>query len=104
MSYSYEWRRRRPEDLIAAGYECIRCAIPDRPMGMYSSLERAHLDGDSTHDEPANVCVLCRTCHRRLDHAQWLADYRVYLERRRAERIAERDAGRPILQFLEEAS
>lgn len=99
--YSYAWRRRRPEDLAAACYECARCHCGDQPLGLHSNLERAHLDGDPSNDAPENVAVLCRTCHRAHDLVAWLAQYRAYLERKRQERIDALDAARPILQFLE---
>ena len=100
-SYSYTWRKRRPEDLARASYACARCYAEDQPMGLYSELERAHLNGDRTNDAPENVAVLCRTCHRRHDKDEWLALYRAYLERKRQERIDALDAARPILQFLQ---
>ena len=101
-AYSYAWRRSRPADLAAGYYECARCYIPDRPMGpRHSMLERAHLDGDSRNDDPSNILLLCRTCHRRHDKEDWLADRRVYLERVRAEKVEALDAGRPILVMLE---
>jgi hypothetical protein len=93
--YSYAWRVRRPADLAQFSYECARCAIPDRPMGLYSMLERAHLS-----DDDEDIVLLCRTCHRRLDYPAWAADYKRYLERRRGELADELDAVRPILQFL----
>ena len=96
--YSYTWRRRRPADLAAAGYECARCASPDRPMGTYSNLERAHLNGDTADDSP--VLVLCRRCHRAHDLVDWLAAYRAWLQRERERRADENDAQRPILALL----
>jgi hypothetical protein len=98
--YSYTWRRRRGEDLARASYACERCHAEDQPFGCYSNLERAHLDGDRSNDAPENVAVLCRTCHRRHDHTEWLALYRIYLELQRQRRIDALDAARPILQML----
>jgi len=100
LRYSYTWRKRRPEDLAQAFYACQRCDAEDQPFGLYSELERAHLDGDRTNDAPENVAVLCRTCHRRLDHAEWLALYRAWLAVEREKRIDRMDAERPILKFL----
>ena len=100
--YSYAWRRRRPADLTAGCHECARCSVPDRPMGLYSNLERAHLNGDTADDSP--VLVLCRTCHRAHDLPQWLISYRLWLASERERRADENDAKRPILAMLKVAS
>ncbi len=102
--YSYAWRHRRPTDLSNAAYACQRCDVEDKPQGLYSQLERAHLDGDRTNDAPENVAVLCRICHRKHDMPTWLEARRTWLEAEKARRIAEKDAARPILVFLAEAS
>jgi hypothetical protein len=100
--YPYSWRSRRRADLVAAGYECERCAQPDRPMGRYTQLERAHLDGDRNNDAPQNIAVLCRTCHRRHDYAAWARQHAEWRLRERERRIARKDAARPILAQLME--
>jgi hypothetical protein len=93
--YTYAWRKGRAEDLVRAGYACERCHKEDQPTGPgYSELERAHLDGDRTNDHPDNRAVLCRTCHRRHDYAEWA-------RKTRATRAARKDAERPILVLLE---
>ena len=97
--YSYTWRRRRPEDLAAAFYTCARCGKEDQPFGLYSELERSHLDGDRTNDAPENVAVLCRICHRRHDMPQWLEARRTWLEAERERRLDRLDAARPILNY-----
>lgn len=95
--YSYAWRRRRPDDLVAFAYACALCHVEDQPFGTHSQLERAHLDGDRSNDAPENVAVLCRTCHRKHDLPALLLAYR----ERRAD---ERDAERPILMWLKETA
>ena len=103
--YTSAWRRRRPADLAVAGYACQRCHVEDRPFGTHSNLERAHLDGNPHNDSPENVAVLCRKDHRAHDLPQWLEARRIWLQGEKERRIAEKDAGRPILQFLlQEAS
>jgi hypothetical protein len=96
--YSYLWRRRRPIDLAQAAYACARCNREDQPFGLYSNLERAHLNGDTGDDSP--VLVLCRRCHRAHDLPQWIAQYRLWLEREKERRAEEKDAERPILLWL----
>jgi hypothetical protein len=51
-----------------------------------------------------NLAALCRRCHAANDYSTWSACYRAWQEKQRAERIAALDAGRPILQYLKEAS
>ena len=100
--YGYHWRTvDRPAALVRAGYECQRCAIPDRPAGLRSSLDGAHLDGDPRNGADDNVAILCRRCHRAHDLPSWTAAFRAWLETERDRRIAEKDAARPILAFLE---
>lgn len=91
--YTYAWRKARVEDLVRAAYACERCHKEDQPFGTYSQLERAHLDGDRTNDSPDNRSVLCRTCHRRHDYAEWA-------RKTRETRIERKDADRPVLEYL----
>lgn len=96
--YGHRWRTlTRPAILARACYECERCAMPDRPMGLKSALEGAHLNGDSSNDSPANTAALCHTCHRRHDYAAWAAAAGETRRRRK-------DAARGLLALLAEAS
>lgn len=93
--YTYAWRKGRAEDLVRACHACERCHREDQPMGPgYSTLERAHLDGDRSNDSPDNRAVLCRTCHRAHDYAEWA-------RKTRETRAARKDAERPLLVFLD---
>lgn len=99
--YGHLWRTvDRPAALLRAGYECVRCAIPDRPMGLSSSLDGAHLDGNPENRSDENIAVLCRRCHRAADYAGWALKYRAWLVLERERRADLLDAGRPILQML----
>lgn len=89
MGYSWAWRKRRKEDLKRVGYRCQRCHVPGM-VGGCRNLERSHLDGDNTHDEPGNTAVLCIACHRRHDYARWAAQCRETRGRRK-------DAARPLI-------
>lgn len=100
--YTYIWRRRRGEDLTRACHACERCHAEDQPDGLYSELERAHLDGDRANDAPENVAVLCRTCHRRHDMAEWLQAHRAWRAAEREKKIDAADRARPILAMLEQ--
>lgn len=85
--YNHQWRTKtRPAILMRDRHRCIRCRRPWR-------LEIAHLDGDATNSDPANLATLCRTCHRAHDYALWAA-------RCRATRAAKKDAARPLLEGL----
>jgi 5-methylcytosine-specific restriction endonuclease McrA len=102
--YGRVWRlHERPATLVRDCYECVRCAAPDRPMGYYTNLEVAHLDGDPSNRSPENRATFCRACHRAHDYPQWSKRYRAWLEAERIRRIDALDAGRPILQYLKEA-
>jgi 5-methylcytosine-specific restriction endonuclease McrA len=104
-AYGHAWRTRfRPETLARDYYECVRCAMPDRPMGLRSNLEVAHLDGDETNNAPENRATLCVTCHKRHDLHTWAPQFKAWLEWDRERKIDERDAARPILALLREAS
>jgi hypothetical protein len=100
MRYSYAFRKRRHYDLVRFSFACARCSREDQPMGLYSELERAHLDGDRENNSDENICVLCRTCHRALDYPSWAKAYQAYLQRKKEERAIALDAGRPILVYL----
>lgn len=41
------------------GQPCADCGGP--------AQERHHADGDPTHNDPENVALLCRGCHRKRD-------------------------------------
>jgi len=100
--YGYHWRTvHRPAAIARAYWECVRCSLPDRPRGLRSALDVAHLDGDVNNMAEENLAALCRRCHAAHDLPVWAVHYRAWLERRKAERIAVLDAGRPILQYLE---
>src|SRR5262249_54467318 len=102
--YGHRWRSiERPATLTRDGFECVRCAIPARPVGLYSNLEVAHLDGDPANSDPDNRATLCRKCHRAHDYAEWSQKYRAWLEAERIRRMDALDASRPILQYLKEA-
>ena len=102
--YDHHWRTvLRPETLARDHYECVRCAMPDRPMGLRSALDVAHLDGDNTHNEPENRATLCRLCHRAHDYASWAGKFKSWLIAERERRIDAKDKGRPILEYLKEA-
>lgn len=99
--YGHLWRTvDRPAALLRAGHECVRCAIPDRPMGLRSSLDGAHLDGNPQNRSDENIAVLCRRCHRAADYAGWALKYGAWLTQERERRADLKDAGRPILQML----
>jgi hypothetical protein len=97
--YGRAWRTViRPAALIRACYECERCAMPDRPMGLKSTLEAAHLNANPSDMSDSNIAILCHRCHRRHDYADWA--YRT-----RETRLDHKDAARPILALLlQEAS
>src|SRR6476659_9014843 len=57
--YGHAWRTRiRPEALRRAGWECARCGLPDRAMGLRSALDVAHLNGDTADMSEENLAVL----------------------------------------------
>ena len=117
--YDHHWRTvTRPAILRRAGgvfderghYQggarCARCGVPDvLPLSIWqrSTLDCAHLDGNPENDAEENTAALCRTDHRAHYYAEWAAKYRAYVIREREKRIAEKDAGRPILAMLAEA-
>jgi hypothetical protein len=41
---------------------CVHCGF-----GIKEVLEVAHIDGNRSHNEPANLVILCPTCHRMHD-------------------------------------
>lgn len=99
--YGHTWRTvERPAALVRAGHECVRCLAPDRPSGLWSTLDVAHLDGNPANRSEDNLAVLCRRCHRATDYAVWSRKYRVWLIAERERRADLLDAGRPILQLL----
>lgn len=67
-------------------------------------LDVAHLDGDTAHNDPENRATLCRTCHRALDYPSWAEKRRQWAIAERERRLNEKDAARPILAYLQEAS
>lgn len=54
-----------------AGGRCEECGAehgrPHPQTGSRVVLTVAHLDHDTTHNEPANLRALCQRCHLRLD-------------------------------------
>ena len=52
----HAWRQLRRRILDARGWRCQRCQLP-------GALELHHVDGDPSHNAPANLQVLCRSCH-----------------------------------------
>src|SRR5436305_348018 len=93
--YGQEWRTViRPAALIAACYECERCGLPDRPMGLKSALECAHLDGNPANIAPTNIAILCHRHHK-------AADYPLWASRCRETRIERKDAARGLLQLMQ---
>ena len=102
--YCHIWRTKlRPETLARDCYECVRCAMPDRPMGLRSNLEVAHLDGDRTNNAPENRATFCCRCHKAHDYNEWSRKFKAWLEAERQRRLDEKDEGRPILKMLKEA-
>jgi hypothetical protein len=97
--YGYTWRTiTRPAALTRAGHECERCALPDRPTGLRSSLEGAHLNGNPADIGDSNIAILCHRCHKAVDYTDWA-------RKCRQTRIERKDAARPILaMLLQEAS
>jgi len=92
--YGREWRDEiRPAALVRAGYECERCALPDRPMGLTSALEGAHLDGNPANTQESNIAILCHRCHKAHDYPEWA-------RKCRGTRLDRKDAARPLLAFL----
>lgn len=91
MSYGYRWETEiRPRILARAGgrmepcgrggcrqrylggARCENCHGADwwdlfKPPRRRSRLDVAHLDGDRRNESDANLRVLCRKCHRKLD-------------------------------------
>ena len=96
--YGHAWRTvTRPAALTRAGHECERCALPDRPKALRSALEGAHLNGDPSDNGESNIAILCHRCHKAVDYPEWA-------RKCRETRIARKDAARPILAMLMEAS
>ena len=55
------WRRLRLVVLRRDRWTCAGC-------GRHAPLEVHHVDGDPSHNDPANLTTLCRRCHIR-EHA-----------------------------------
>src|SRR5580765_1698262 len=101
--YDHTWRTvTRPAALRRAHWECQRCGLPDRPLGLRSALDVAHLSGDTTDSSDDNLAVLCRRDHRSHDYTSWAAKFREYLILERHRRIDQKDKARPILTLLSE--
>lgn len=102
--YGHHWRTvLRPETLARDCYECVRCGVGDRPRGLRTALEVAHLDGDVTNNAPENRATLCNTCHKAHDHEAWWPKFQAWLLAERERKIDAADARRPILEYLREA-
>ena len=100
--YGRKWRKIRRRILERAGWECERCGLPDRPMGLISTLEVAHLSGEPSADpDEDGLACLCHRCHRRHDYQQWFEQFQVWLRRERERRAEAKDRERPILVLLE---
>jgi 5-methylcytosine-specific restriction endonuclease McrA len=109
MPYGYRWQTYiRPAILLRDGYECVRCGQPDRPEGLRSALEVAHLDRSDTNDAPENLATFCHHCHKAYDYATWAPKFAAWLKRnkknwlrrRKLKRVSRKDNGRPLLQVL----
>lgn len=119
LPYGYHWRTiTRPAILRRAGgvfdeqgrYQggarCMRCDIPDVfPLSIWqrSQIDCAHLDANTGNDADENTAALCRTCHSTHDYPVWAEAFRAWLEAEKERRIAEKDAARPILAWLQNA-
>jgi hypothetical protein len=117
-NYGWTWRTViRPRILKRAGGQfnekgkytgsarCERCNVSDHAVlsvWLRSQIQIAHLDGSSTADE--DLAALCSTCHSKQDYPEWARKFRAWLTAERNRRIEAKDAERPILVMLEEAS
>jgi hypothetical protein len=85
--YGYHWRTAiRPRILERDHHLCRRCSRGGR-------LDVAHLDGDNSHDDDANLASMCRTCHCRLDYP--VAQAKAY-----ETRCDRKDRERPLLRTI----
>lgn len=115
--YGHHWRTVvRPRILARAGglfengqyiggARCERCHLPDVlpiTIWQHSTLDIAHLDGDTGHEDDADLAALCRRCHRALDFPEWAAKFARWVRHERGRRVERKDRARPILQLLEE--
>ncbi len=88
--YGYEWRAKiKPAALVRDCYQCRICAMPDRPMGLRTTLQGAHLNGDNTDNRDENVGILCDGCHKK-------HDYPIAEPRKHAKRCERKDPARPL--------
>lgn len=58
---------RKEEIRVALGNRCQAYGCNKRRSGSNRRLDVAHIDQDPENNEPANLTVLCRSCHHRLD-------------------------------------
>ena len=85
--YGHYWRTRtRPAILARDGNRCRQC-------GRGGRLDVAHLDGDPSHGDHANLAAHCRQCHIRLDYA-------IAQAKARWTRAGWKDDERPLLAAL----
>lgn len=63
--YDYGPLTQSDKDQIrkAAGHECEVCGKSREEQGYKMSVH--HIDGDTDNNEPENLMVICRPCHRR---------------------------------------
>lgn len=103
--YGYHWRTKiRPAVLARDGRRCVRCGDGDRPRSSGRSyLEIAHLDPNGGWDLE-NLATMCVPCHKREDYPTWAPAQRAAQVERREQRIDAKDAARPILAYIREAS
>ncbi len=99
--YDHHWRYTiRPALLRRACYECERCGIGDRAMGLHSYLQGAHLDGDPWHQDDENLACLCRRCHRAHDYEDWARKCAIKRRIEWERKADEKDAGRELLRLM----
>lgn len=114
--YDHHWRTvTRPDALRRAGGVfddagtylggalCQRCGVPDPfPLSVWqhSTLDVAHLDGNTADSSEDNLACLCRRCHRATDYTEWVAKFKAWVAREREARAARLDAGRPLLLLM----
>lgn len=61
--YPANWGEVRREIPARAGNRCERCGVPNHQI----VPTVAHLDHDTTDNDPQNPAALCRRCHNRYD-------------------------------------
>jgi 5-methylcytosine-specific restriction endonuclease McrA len=72
-NYPHNWLTEiRPAILKRANNKCEFCGVPNRSIhpstGSKVVLTIAHLDHDTTHNDPSNLAAVCQRCHFSYDH------------------------------------